>query len=281
MRYFLPLPLLRACHMLYVECETAPWALLLFVCELKPICHKSHTPQHMHTSTFLPFSPFFFVFSPPPFNRPYSQSASGIVNFIFSCRNHFVLVAADEISCNTSSGKINKIWKWITAHPHFLDAPTRERAYPFFMHLDSECFYCSPLSCFRPLISRFDFAFFSFLIFILFFSLLNAHFLQSEVTVALCMRIAGRHCNFVFLVGWLFFFAHSFAIGTAFRQCMHPSEEWNEHACVCVCMILRVCVLGFFPFLPYMWLIFTPVFSPCHSISISIGVCVVVVCLSC
>lgn len=140
----------------------------------------NHTPQHththMHTSTFLPFSPFFFVFSPPPFNRPYSQSASGIVNFIFSCRNHFVLVAADEISCNTSSGKINKIWKWITAHPHFLDAPTRERAYPFFMHLDSECFYCSPLSCFRPLISRFDFAFFSFLIFILFFSLLNAHF---------------------------------------------------------------------------------------------------------
>lgn len=41
----------------------------------------------------------------PPIFRPSSQSAGGIVNFIFSCRNHFVFVAADEISCNTSSGK--------------------------------------------------------------------------------------------------------------------------------------------------------------------------------
>lgn len=51
-----------------------------------------------------------------------SPWASSIVNFIFSSRNQFVFVAADEISCNTSAG--NK-------HCYFLVHPSTSQ-YPFF-----------------------------------------------------------------------------------------------------------------------------------------------------
>lgn len=70
-------------------------------------------------------------------------------------------------------------------HPHFLDAPTRERAYPFFMHPDSECFYCPAVSLFLPL----------WLVDVTFF--LNTFswmpFWTSGVVLEYCMRIAGRH----------------------------------------------------------------------------------------
>ena len=51
-----------------------------------------------------------------------SPWASSIVNFIFSSRNQFVFVAADEISCNTSAG--NK-------HCYFLVHPSNSQ-YPLF-----------------------------------------------------------------------------------------------------------------------------------------------------
>lgn len=134
------------------QCGAAHWELWFFCLWTKThLCHHPPSP--------FPF-PNTSSTSPPPASRPSSQSAGGIVNFIFSCRNHFVFVAADEISCNTSSGKINK-YKWIPNHPHFLDAPTRERSYtPFFMHPDSECFYCPAVSLFLPPVWLVDVTFF-------------------------------------------------------------------------------------------------------------------------
>lgn len=131
--FFIPAfasPILPSMLFLHVDTRAACRAAHreLFACELKPIYAK-----HPHHLSPIP-SPFQSLSPPPhpPTFRPSSQSAGGIVNFIFSCRNHFVFVAADEISCNTSSGKINK-YKWIPNHPHFLYAPMRERAYtPFF-----------------------------------------------------------------------------------------------------------------------------------------------------
>ncbi len=145
-------------------------ALVLFACELKPIYASIPPLPPFHSLTPPPLSS-------PPASRPFSQSAGGIVNFIFSCRNHFVFLAADEISCNTSSGKINK-YKWIPNHPHFLDAPTRERSYtPFFMHPDSECFYCPAVSLFLPPVWLVDVTFFLTKV------LLNALFLDEWSTL--------------------------------------------------------------------------------------------------
>lgn len=58
---------------------------------------------------------------------------------------------------------------------------------PFFMHPDSECFYCPAVSLFLPPVWLVDVTFF------LTTFLLNALFWTSGVVLEYCMRIAGRH----------------------------------------------------------------------------------------
>lgn len=58
---------------------------------------------------------------------------------------------------------------------------------PFFMHPDSECFYCTAVSLFLPPVWLVDVTFF------LTTFLLNALFWTSGVVLEYCMRIAGRH----------------------------------------------------------------------------------------